>query len=72
MRYATRVKGVLTRGKLSAIEGMKTKVLVWVKVTAVAVEGYKSDKVWVTAGVKKARPKDAYDAPRDAVRVSEF
>lgn len=37
-----------------------------------AVEGYKSDKLWVTAGVKKSRPKDAYDTPRDAVRVSEF
>ncbi|KAE9595640.1 hypothetical protein Lal_00030609 [Lupinus albus] len=72
MRYAARVKGVLTRGKLSAIEGMKTKVLVWVKVTCVAVEGYKSDKVWITAGVKKARPKDAYNAPHDAVRVAEF
>ncbi|CAL0315209.1 unnamed protein product [Lupinus luteus] len=72
IRYATRVKGVLTRGKLSAIEGMKTKVLVWVKVTSVTCEGYKSDKVWITAGVKKARPKDAYDTPRDAVRVAEF
>jgi len=72
LRYATRVKGVLTRGKLSAIEGMKTKVLVWVKVTSVTVEGYKSDKIWVTAGVKKSRPKDAYDTPRDAIRVSEF
>ncbi|KAK2375364.1 hypothetical protein QL285_027704 [Trifolium repens] len=72
LRYATRVKGVLTRGKLSAIDGMKTKVLVWVKVTSVTVEGYKSDKIWVTAGVKKSRPKDAYDTPRDALRVSEF
>ncbi|GAB2234238.1 hypothetical protein Droror1_Dr00003482 [Drosera rotundifolia] len=44
MRYATRVKGTLIRGKLTSIEGMKTKVLVWVKVTSVAVEGYKSDK----------------------------
>lgn len=72
LRYATRVKAVLTRGKLSAIEGMKTKVLVWVKVTSVTVEGYKSDKIWVTAGVKKSRPKDAFDTPRDAVRVPEF
>jgi len=51
---------------------MKTKVLVWVKVSSVTVEGYKSDKIWVTAGVKKSRPKDAYDTPRDAIRVSEF
>ena len=72
LRYATRVKGVLTRGQLTAIEGMKTKVVVWVKVTTVAVESYKSDKVWFTAGVKKSRPKDAYNTPRDALRVSEF
>ena len=72
IRYATRVKAILLRGKLTGIEGMKTKVLVWVKVTCVAVESYKSDKVWFTAGVKKSRPKDAYETPRDAVRVEEF
>lgn len=72
LRYATRVKAVLTRGKLTGIEGIKTKVLVWVKVTTVAIEGYKSDKLWFTAGVKKSRPKDAYDTPHDAVRVPEF
>lgn len=72
IRYATRVKGILLRGKLTGIEGMKTKVLVWVKVTNVAVEGYKSDKVWFTAGVKKSRPKDAYETPRDGVEVREF
>ncbi|KAF8378743.1 hypothetical protein HHK36_030092 [Tetracentron sinense] len=72
VRYATRVKAILLRGKLSGIEGMKTKVLVWVKVTNVAVESYKSDKVWFTAGVKKSRPKDAYEMPRDAIKVEEF
>ena len=48
VRYATCVKGTLSRGKLAGVEGMKTKVLVWVKVTSVAVERYKSDKVWFT------------------------
>ncbi|KAK3222922.1 hypothetical protein Dsin_009947 [Dipteronia sinensis] len=72
IRYATRVKGILMRGKLTSIEGMKTKVLVWVKVTSIAVESYKSDKVWFTAGVKKSRAKDAYLLPQDAVRVQEF
>ncbi|CAA3010376.1 Hypothetical predicted protein [Olea europaea subsp. europaea] len=72
VRYSTRVKGTLSRGKLSGIEGMKTKVLVWVKVTGVNVESYKSDKVWFTAGVKKSRAKDAYEMPRDAIRVEEF
>ena len=71
MRYATRIKATLSRGKLTGIEGMKTKVLVWVKVTSVNVEGYKSDKLWFAAGVKKSRPKDAYEMPRDAVIVEE-
>lgn len=72
IRYATRVKATLSRGKLSGVEGMKTKLLVWVKVTSVAVESYKSDKVWFTAGVKKSRPKDAFVMPRDAINVEEF
>nr|GMD13534.1 uncharacterized protein At5g01610 [Ipomoea batatas]GMD15237.1 uncharacterized protein At5g01610 [Ipomoea batatas]GMD16849.1 uncharacterized protein At5g01610 [Ipomoea batatas] len=72
IRYATRVKGILLRDKLMGIEGMKTKVIVWVKVTSVSVEGYKSDKVWFNAGVKKARPMDAYNVPREALRVKEF
>ncbi|KAK1296208.1 Uncharacterized protein QJS10_CPB15g01316 [Acorus calamus] len=72
IRYATRVKGTLSRGKLSAIDGMKTKLLVWVKVTHVGVESYKSDKVCFTAGVKKMRARDAYEMPRDSVRIEEF
>lgn len=72
VRYATRVKATLSRGKLAGIEGMKTKVLVWVKVTSVAVESYKSDKVWFTAGVKKSRAKDAYEMPSNAIKVEEF
>ncbi|CAN0896483.1 Uncharacterized protein At5g01610 [Linum grandiflorum] len=62
IKYSARVKAVLTKRKLDGIEGMKTKVLVWVKITNVAVEGYKSDKVWFTAaGVKKSRPKTQYE-----------
>lgn len=72
MRYASRVKATLARGKLSNIEGMKTKLLVWVKVTHVGVESYKSDKIAFTAGVKKLKAKDAYEVPRDAIRVQEF
>ncbi|XP_021733907.1 uncharacterized protein At5g01610-like [Chenopodium quinoa] len=72
MRYANRVKGTLSKGKLTGVEGMKTKVLVWVKVTSINVESFKSDKVLFTAGVKKYRPKDAYEFARDAVKVEEF
>ncbi|XP_050375440.1 uncharacterized protein At5g01610 [Argentina anserina] len=72
IRYATRVKANLLRGRLTGIEGMKTKVVVWVKVTCVAMESTKSDKIWFTAGVKKSRSKDVYITPRDAIRVQEF
>ncbi|KAI3947481.1 hypothetical protein MKW92_017401 [Papaver armeniacum] len=72
MRYATRVKATLSRGKLTGIEGMKTKVLVWVKVTSVTVESYKSDKVMIMAGVKKQKARDTYEMPRDSVKVEEF
>jgi hypothetical protein len=72
IRYAPRVKATLSRGKLSGVEGMKTKVVVWVKVTSVSVESYKSDKVCFIAGVKKLRQKDVYEVPREAVSVEEF
>ncbi|KAH1114799.1 hypothetical protein J1N35_008177 [Gossypium stocksii] len=73
VRYGRRVKGTLSKGKLSGMEGMKTKVVVWVKVTGVSVESCKSDKVWFMAsGVKKSRPKDAYELPHDSVRVEEI
>ncbi|XP_060974279.1 uncharacterized protein At5g01610-like [Cannabis sativa] len=72
IRYANRVKAILLRGKLTGIEGMKTKVLVWVKVTCVAVESSKSDKVWFTAGVKKSRSKDAYLVASNGVRIEDF
>ncbi|XP_057530772.1 uncharacterized protein At5g01610 [Amaranthus tricolor] len=72
LRYATRVKTILLRGKMMSIEGMKTKVLVWVKVASLGVEGVKSDKLWFTAGVKKSRSRDVYDTPQIARRVQEF
>lgn len=72
IRYSPRVKCILLRGKLIGIEGMKTKILVWVKVTSLAVEGNKSEKLAFTAGVKKSRPKEAYVVPHEGVRVEEF
>ncbi|KAL6537822.1 hypothetical protein OROMI_025465 [Orobanche minor] len=71
VRYTRRVKCILLRGKLMRVEGVKMKVLVWVKVTNVAVEGSKSEKVCFTAGFQKSRPKDAYVVPLEGVRVEE-
>ncbi|GLJ37534.1 hypothetical protein SUGI_0762690 [Cryptomeria japonica] len=68
----TAVTGFLEKGKLTDIEGMKTKVIIWVKVTSVSVDGPRSSKVYFTAGVKKSRPRDAYDILRSGTTVENF
>ncbi|ERN09027.1 hypothetical protein AMTRI_Chr08g166110 [Amborella trichopoda] len=69
VRYTTVVTGYLEKGKLSDIEGMKTKVMIWVKVTSISTEG---SKVYFTVGVKKARLREAYEVLRDGVGVDKF
>ncbi|KAF8013454.1 hypothetical protein BT93_I1336 [Corymbia citriodora subsp. variegata] len=69
LRYFTTVTGYLEKGKLVDIEGMKTKVMIWVKVTAISAE---ASKLHFTAGMKKTRSKDAYEALRDGVTVDKF
>jgi hypothetical protein len=63
------VTGYLEKGKFSDIEGLKTKVLVWTKVTAIKTEG---PKVHFTAGVKKTRSRDAYEVVRDGIPIDKF
>ncbi|XP_051146149.1 uncharacterized protein At5g01610-like [Andrographis paniculata] len=74
LRYGSRVKCILLRGKMMSVEGMKMKanVLVWTNVTSIAVEGAKSEKLCFIAGVKKSRPKDTYTVPREGVRIDNF
>ncbi|KAI4353449.1 hypothetical protein L6164_002398 [Bauhinia variegata] len=69
LRFSTTVSGYLEKGKLAEIEGMKTKVLIWVKVTAITSEG---SKLHFTAGMKKTRSRDAYEVQRDGVLVDKF
>lgn len=69
LRFFTTVTGYLEKGKLAEIEGMKTKVMIWVKVTAISAEG---SKLHFTAGMKKTRSRDAYEALRDGVGVDKF
>ncbi|KAH7435922.1 hypothetical protein KP509_06G084100 [Ceratopteris richardii] len=71
LRYATRVTGMLSQGKFSNIEGLKTKILVWVKVTSIGADAGAS-KVSFTAGVKKARPFEAYSLLREGIEVDTF
>ncbi|KAK4802184.1 hypothetical protein SAY86_000387 [Trapa natans] len=69
LRFSTTVTGYLEKGKLADIEGMKTKVMIWVKVTSISAEG---SKLYFTAGVKKSRSKEAYEVLRDGFLVDKF
>lgn len=69
LRFSTTVTGYLEKGKLVDVEGMKTKVMIWVKVTSISVEG---SKLYFTAGMKKSRSKEAYEVLRDGFIVDKF
>ncbi|XP_022742942.1 uncharacterized protein At5g01610-like isoform X2 [Durio zibethinus] len=69
LRFFTTVTGYLEKGKLADIEGMKTKVMIWVKVTCITSDG---SKLYVAAGVKKTRNREAYEVSRDGVSVDKF
>ena len=69
LRFFTTVTGYMEKGKLADIEGMKTKVLIWVKVTTILSEG---SKLYVTAGMKKTRSREAYEVTRDGVCIDKF
>ncbi|XP_068669177.1 uncharacterized protein At5g01610-like [Aristolochia californica] len=69
LRFAAIVTGYLEKGKLADIEGIKTKFIIWVKVTSIAIEG---SKVHFTAGLKKTRSRDAYEVLRDGITIEKF
>ena len=72
VRYAMKVSGTLSQGKFMNIEGMKTKILVWVKVTSITIEDSNAKKVCFMAGMRKSRPWDAYDVVRDGIEGEVF
>lgn len=69
LKFSTTVTGYLEKGKLADVEGIKTKVMIWVKVTSISAD---SSKVYFTAGMKKSRSRDAYEVLRDGVRADKF
>ncbi|KAF4401386.1 hypothetical protein G4B88_001580 [Cannabis sativa] len=69
LRFSTTVTGFLEKGKLADVEGMKTKVMIWVKVTSISFD---RSKVHFTAGMKKSRSREAYEVLRDGVCVDKF
>ncbi|KAG2690968.1 hypothetical protein I3843_09G210700 [Carya illinoinensis] len=69
LRFSTTITGYLEKGKLVDIEGMKTKVMIWVKVTCISSDG---SKLHFTAGMKKTRSREAYEFLRDGIIVDKF
>ncbi|PON94337.1 hypothetical protein TorRG33x02_098110 [Trema orientale] len=69
LRFTTTVTGFLEKGKLADVEGVKTKVMIWVKVTSISSD---RSKVHFTAGMKKSRSREAYEVLRDGVGVDKF
>ncbi|KAM7526527.1 hypothetical protein LguiA_016429 [Lonicera macranthoides] len=69
LRFSTIVTGYLEKGKLADIEGIKTKVMIWTKVTCISCEG---SKLHFTAGLKKTRSREAYEVLRDGITVDKF
>ncbi|KAK4483806.1 hypothetical protein RD792_011013 [Penstemon davidsonii] len=69
LKFSTTVTGYLEKGKLADIEGIKTKVIVWIKVSCIQSD---NSKLNFTAGMKKSRNRDAYDVLRDGITVEKF
>ncbi|KAK7843717.1 uncharacterized protein CFP56_012031 [Quercus suber] len=55
LRFSTVVSGYLEKGKLTDIDGIKTKVMIWVKVTAISSDG---SKLHFTAGLLHCKDED--------------
>uniref|UniRef100_A0A7N0T3H4 Uncharacterized protein n=1 Tax=Kalanchoe fedtschenkoi TaxID=63787 RepID=A0A7N0T3H4_KALFE len=69
-RFCTIVSAHMEKGKLTEIEGMKTKMMfIWVKVSSIMTQG---SLIYFTAGIKKTRSRDDYELSKPGVRVDNF
>ncbi|KAK6125992.1 hypothetical protein DH2020_040300 [Rehmannia glutinosa] len=66
LRFSTVVTGYLEKGKLADIDGLKTKVIIWIKVSCIVSE---ESKLHFTAGIRRTRSRDAYEVIRDGIGV---
>ncbi|KAL9274894.1 hypothetical protein AKJ16_DCAP16858 [Drosera capensis] len=69
LRFDKIVTGYLDKGKLADIEGLKTKVMIWVKVSSISSDG---PKLHVMTGLKKTRSREAYEVLRGGFSVDKF
>ncbi|XP_075513143.1 uncharacterized protein At5g01610-like [Primulina tabacum] len=66
LRFANTIIGCLDKGKLADIEGIKIKVMIWVKVTGITSE---QSKLHFIAGIRKTRSRDTYEVLGDGIGV---
>lgn len=69
LRFSTVVTGYLEKGKLAEIDGIKTKVIIWIKVSCICCE---ETKLHFSAGIRRSRSRDAYEVLRDGITVTKF
>ncbi|OIW07410.1 hypothetical protein TanjilG_19251 [Lupinus angustifolius] len=69
LRFFTTVTCYLEKGRISEIEGMKIKVLVWVKVTTISCEG---SKLHFIVGMRRTKNREPFEVSRDGVPIEKF
>ncbi|CAL0302609.1 unnamed protein product [Lupinus luteus] len=69
LRFFTTVTCYLEKGRISEIEGMKIKVLVWVKVTTISSEG---SRLHFTVGMRRTKNREPFEISRDGVPIEKF
>ncbi|MCE3051549.1 hypothetical protein HAX54_050123 [Datura stramonium] len=70
VRFNNMVSGHLERGKLSEIEGMKTKVMfLFVTVSVILCE---QTEIHFTAGLRRTRSRAVYEVFRDGIGIDKF
>ncbi|KAJ8441077.1 hypothetical protein Cgig2_020368 [Carnegiea gigantea] len=69
LRFFTTVTGFLEKGKLTGMEGLKTKVMIWVKVNAITCE---ESKLHFAVGLTRTRDRAAYEVVRIGIVVDNF
>lgn len=69
LKFSTSVTGHLEKGKLTEIEGLKTTVVIWVKVTSIVTE---DANLYFQAGLRKTKERKVFQVIRDGVPVDKF
>lgn len=69
LRFSTKVSATLEKGKLSDVDGIKTKFILWLRVSYIYTE---DSTINFSIGINRCRERKAYDFVRDGVIVDYF